>query len=166
MVLRARCIVPQFRKPCPTLPHGGEFHWRKGDLPGQEGLTRTKRHRTDLDDDFNQQSGVMELADEVASANQPHVFSTGCSKHCCMDGTNVTADKMQFHAFDGGQISRTEHLAWLFVRPIGSRVRAFCCKVAQHPLVHRRSHCQCSHIAYEIGIAGIANVAKLEQPFE
>src|SRR5690606_38554917 len=153
--LLARHLVAQLDEPGPDLPHRGEAKRREVDPARQQRPARPKGHGADLDDQFVEQPGIVKLADQLATADQPDVLAARRRRHLLVDRPHVAPYEADVRAGDAGQYPVREHPRRLSVRPRRAGSVAGFHDMAEHPFVGRRPHGEGTDLADEGWIARV-----------
>src|SRR4051812_18774725 len=96
-------IVAQFGEAGADRSRRHETKRRVGDHSWEEWLPRPERDGGDLHVDLVEQAGVVELANELPTANEPDVLAAGRVQHRLVHRSDVTADEPDVRPGHGGE---------------------------------------------------------------
>ncbi len=164
--VRSNDVIAQLHHARAHLPHAAQLQRGAQHLARKQRPALAQRDRAHLHDEFVEQSGVMELAGQVAPADDPEVAAIGSCAHGRVNLVHIAADKMQSRAVDAGQRAMREYPRGLRVRPGRARLTRHQVGVAQHPFVRRRPHGQRAHVGDELRVAGVVEVSQWKEPLQ
>lgn len=135
-------------------------------MPREQWLARAERHGADRDDDLVEQPSVVELSDQVAAADKPEILAASGRGHGCMNWVDCSLDKSDVRARNRREGTSCKDPQRL---PVGPSLFRGCPEldhVPEHPLIRAGAHCQGTYTLNEPRVAGVANIAKLKEPFK
>src|SRR4051794_25226496 len=110
-------FIAQLRHASTHLLNGYQTQVRTQDSSREQGLALAKSRRANLDDEFIQQTGIVELAGKVATSDDPDVLATGRRLHFRVRRLHVAVDEPNVCATDCWKTATGKYPCRLAVRP-------------------------------------------------
>lgn len=125
MRLRADCAADLVSELCEAFAHCTDFDQAQGRVQHasrEQGLAVPERDGSDLDDEFDEQAGVKELASKFPSAHDPDVAISGSGAHRFVHRLHGPRDESDVMPGHRGERTRGEDPGGLLLRPPCTRL--------------------------------------------
>ena len=162
-----RSTSSTIRTRCPLCRASRNRIRRRGDPPRQQRSARAEGHRRHPEADLVEQPGVVELADQVAAADDPDVPVARGRDQLVVHRSDVAAHVVDVDPGDAGQVAVAEHPDRPVVVELLPLLGVLGEVPVERPLVRRGAHHQRPDPADEVVPAAVVlAVGHLEEPVE